>query len=132
MQSSHPSQTTPIFHHYSRPIPNPILHLQACAFLHTQAHHDFAFVLYRHKLRKGKPTPNNFIYPHVLKLAPEILESSGTKMPTTTMRQSVSKMRLERRRRWARRVVVTPVTDIATVAIAATVVAAVVIALRLH
>ncbi|XP_007031405.2 PREDICTED: pentatricopeptide repeat-containing protein At1g33350 [Theobroma cacao] len=43
-------------------------------------HHTSAFALYRHMLCKGKPTPNHFIYPHVLKSAPEVLESHGTQL----------------------------------------------------
>ncbi|KAK8691518.1 hypothetical protein V6N13_075028 [Hibiscus sabdariffa] len=43
--------------------------------------------------------------------------------PATALRQSVSKMRLERRRRCARRVVIAHVTDIADVAIVVVVIA---------
>ncbi|XWS40776.1 hypothetical protein CRYUN_Cryun17cG0024500 [Craigia yunnanensis] len=51
-------------------------------------HHTSAFALYRHMLCKGKPTPNNFIYPHVLKSAPEVLESNGTKLVHTQIFKS--------------------------------------------
>ncbi|KAK4854479.1 hypothetical protein QYF36_024491 [Acer negundo] len=43
-------------------------------------HHLKALSLYRDMLRRGCPQPNQFIYPHVLKSCPEVLELSGTKM----------------------------------------------------
>ncbi|XP_022773699.1 pentatricopeptide repeat-containing protein At1g33350-like [Durio zibethinus] len=87
MQSSQPSEATPILHHHPRPVPNPILHLQAAYASHPN-YHTSAFALYRHMLCKGKPTPNHFIYPHVLKSAPEVLESNGTKLVHTQIFKS--------------------------------------------
>ncbi|KAK1555990.1 hypothetical protein Q3G72_034275 [Acer saccharum] len=43
-------------------------------------HHLKALSLYCDMLRRGCPQPNQFIYPHVLKSCPEVLELSGTKM----------------------------------------------------
>ncbi|OMO88685.1 hypothetical protein CCACVL1_08262 [Corchorus capsularis] len=52
-------------------------------------HHSSAFALYRQMLCKGKPKPNHFIYPHVLKSAPGVLESdNGTKLVHTHILKS--------------------------------------------
>ncbi|XVF14134.1 hypothetical protein REPUB_Repub09cG0031200 [Reevesia pubescens] len=51
-------------------------------------HRTSAFALYHHMLRKGKPKPNHFIYPHVLKSAPEVMESNGTKLVHTQIFKS--------------------------------------------
>ncbi|KAL4354382.1 hypothetical protein GQ457_06G041440 [Hibiscus cannabinus] len=72
-------------------LPSPNIYLYTAmitAYASHPAHHASAFVLYRNMLRKGKPTPNNFIYPHVLKSAPEVLESNGTKLVHTQILKS--------------------------------------------
>ncbi|XVE83923.1 hypothetical protein DITRI_Ditri16bG0127400 [Diplodiscus trichospermus] len=58
------------------------------AYASQPNYHTSAFALYRHMLCKGKPTPNHFIYPHVLKSAPEVLESNGTKLVHTQIFKS--------------------------------------------
>ncbi|TYJ17112.1 hypothetical protein E1A91_A09G028800v1 [Gossypium mustelinum] len=72
-------------------LPSPNIYLYTAmitAYASNPNHHTSAFVLYRHMLRKGKPAPNNFIFPHVLKSAPEVLESNGTKLVHTQILKS--------------------------------------------
>ncbi|KAL5778409.1 hypothetical protein ACOSP7_011335 [Xanthoceras sorbifolium] len=65
-------------HHVS---PNIYLYTaMITAYASQPGHHSLALSLYREMLRRGGPQPNQFIYPHVLKSCPEVLELSGTKM----------------------------------------------------
>ncbi|KAJ4828829.1 hypothetical protein Tsubulata_008908 [Turnera subulata] len=54
-----------IFDHH--PFPNIYLYTTMITAYASLPDHDSAFSLYRHMLRNGHPTPNHFIFPHVLK-----------------------------------------------------------------
>ncbi|KAK9995220.1 hypothetical protein SO802_024923 [Lithocarpus litseifolius] len=51
-------------------------------------HHHSAFLLYRQMLRLRHPSPNHFIYPHVLKSCPHLSYSHATKMVHTQISKS--------------------------------------------
>ncbi|KAG7025121.1 Pentatricopeptide repeat-containing protein, partial [Cucurbita argyrosperma subsp. argyrosperma] len=67
-----------IFDHLSSP--NVYLYTAMITAYASELDSKAAFLLYRNMVRRGDPLPNHFIYPHVLKSCPEILESNGTKM----------------------------------------------------
>lgn len=58
------------------------------AYASQPVHASSAFSLYRDMVRRGQPLPNHFIYPHVLKSCPDVLESWGTKMVHTQIVKS--------------------------------------------
>lgn len=58
------------------------------AYAGQSDHSSLAFSLYRDMVRKGYSLPNQFIYPHVLKSCPEVLESCGTTMVHTQIVKS--------------------------------------------
>ncbi|KAI4351912.1 hypothetical protein L6164_006213 [Bauhinia variegata] len=70
--------------HYARLIfdyvnsPNIYLYTAMITAYASQRDHVSAFVLFRNMVRRRSPEPNQFIYPHVLKSCPEVLESRGT------------------------------------------------------
>ncbi|XP_022974048.1 pentatricopeptide repeat-containing protein At1g33350 [Cucurbita maxima] len=67
-----------IFDHLSSP--NVYLYTAMITAYASEPDSKAAFLLYRNMVRRGAPLPNHFIYPHVLKSCPELLESNGTKM----------------------------------------------------
>ncbi|KAJ0087564.1 hypothetical protein Patl1_06909 [Pistacia atlantica] len=70
---------------------SPNIYLYTAMITAYAAHYDhtsLSFSLYRDMVRKGQPLPNQFIYPHVLKSCPEVLESCGTKMVHTQIVKS--------------------------------------------
>ncbi|KAK9200279.1 hypothetical protein WN944_015476 [Citrus x changshan-huyou] len=71
-----------IFDHLTTP--NTYLYTaMITAYASEPVHASSAFSLYRDMVRRGQPQPNHFIYPHVLKSCPDVLESRGTKMVHT-------------------------------------------------
>ncbi|GKV35170.1 hypothetical protein SLEP1_g43474 [Rubroshorea leprosula] len=67
-----------IFNHLRSP--NVYLYTAMITAYAAHPDHASAFALYRHMIRRGPPHPNHFIYPHVLKSSPEVLEPHGTKL----------------------------------------------------
>ncbi|KAK9285454.1 hypothetical protein L1049_024647 [Liquidambar formosana] len=59
--------------------PNIFLYTAMITAYASQPDHRSALVLYRTMVRRGFPRPNHFIFPHVLKCCPKVLESHGTK-----------------------------------------------------
>ncbi|KAK3232067.1 hypothetical protein Dsin_003948 [Dipteronia sinensis] len=72
MHPLEPSQTAPMLPHNTWSQPNSVLRIQACSLE--------CFVFVSRHASTGMSQPNQFIYPHVLKSCPEVLELSGTKM----------------------------------------------------
>lgn len=68
--------------------PNVYLYTAMITAYASQPDPKAAFLLYRNMVRRGDPRPSHFIYPHVLKSCPEVLESNGTKMVHTQVLKS--------------------------------------------
>ncbi|KAF8402003.1 hypothetical protein HHK36_012954 [Tetracentron sinense] len=66
-----------IFAHLNSP--NVYLYTAMITAYASQPDHTSALLLYRNMIRRGRPRPNHFIYPHVLKSCSGFSESQGTK-----------------------------------------------------
>ncbi|XP_057973903.1 pentatricopeptide repeat-containing protein At1g33350 [Malania oleifera] len=65
-----------IFDHLNSP--NVFLYTAMITAYVSQSNNRSAFILYRDMVRQGRPRPNHFIYPYVLKSCPEISQTRGT------------------------------------------------------
>ncbi|KAA8529736.1 hypothetical protein F0562_034164 [Nyssa sinensis] len=75
-----------IFDHLKSP--NVFLYTAMITAYSSQPDHRSSLLLYRDMVRRGRPPPNEFIYPYVLKSYPEFLESHGTELVHTQVLKS--------------------------------------------
>jgi pentatricopeptide repeat protein len=68
--------------------PNVCLYTAVITAYASRPDHESAFALYRNMVRRRRPQPNHFVYPHVLKACPQALEPHGTKMVHTQILKS--------------------------------------------
>ncbi|KAL2934738.1 hypothetical protein RDABS01_017857 [Bienertia sinuspersici] len=75
--------------HYARSIfdhvksPNVYLYSAIINGYASESHHVDVFRLYKNLVNRGKPRPNHFVYPSVLKSSSQVLNSYGTEMVHT-------------------------------------------------
>ncbi|XP_059633567.1 pentatricopeptide repeat-containing protein At1g33350 [Cornus florida] len=75
-----------IFSHLNSP--NIYLYTAMITAYTSQPDHCSSLLLYRDMVRRGRPRPNHFIYPHVLKSYPEVLQSQGIELVHTQILKS--------------------------------------------
>ncbi|KAE8022207.1 hypothetical protein FH972_008030 [Carpinus fangiana] len=68
--------------------PNVYLYTAMITAYASRPDHESAFALFRNMVRRRRPQPNHFVYPHVLKACPQALEPHGTKMVHTQIFKS--------------------------------------------
>ncbi|KAL6969310.1 hypothetical protein U1Q18_029028 [Sarracenia purpurea var. burkii] len=75
-----------IFDHLNSP--NVYLYTAMVTAYESLSDHRSSLLLFRDMVRRGRPRPNHFIYPHLLRSCPKFLESRGTELVHTQILKS--------------------------------------------